>query len=149
MKTIFGKPRCAVSLVLCVAVAMAAFVPDGQRWCGYVEALANDRMQGRDTGSAEHLQAARYVAAEFEKFGLRPAGEQGFMQPVKFRARKLVESASSLELIRGGKAGGLALGEGAILGVRTDPAESVEAPLVFAGYGLTVPELKYDRCASH
>src|SRR3989442_13886209 len=108
MKTIFGKPRCGVSLVLSAAVAMAAVlaaaVPDGQRWWGYVEALANDRMQGRDTGSAEHLQAARYVAAELEKFGLRPAGEQGFMQAVKFRARKLVENGSSLELIRNGKA---------------------------------------------
>src|SRR5438552_3481013 len=124
MKTIFGKPRCGASRVLCaaaaVAASLAASAPDGQRWWGYVEALANDRMQGRNTGSAEHLQAARYVAAEFEKFGLRPAGEQGFMQPVRFKARKLVESGSSLELIRNGRAERLALGEDAILGVRTD-----------------------------
>ena len=32
-------------------------------------------------------------------------------------------------------------------GLRTDPAESVEAPLVFAGYGLVVPEMKFDDLA--
>jgi hypothetical protein len=125
----------------------AAAVPDGQRWWHYVEALANDQMQGRNTGSPEHLKAALYVAAEFEKSGLKPAGEHGFIQPVKFKARKLVEIGSTLELIRDGKAERLALGEDAIIGVRTDPADSVEAPLVFAGYGLTVPEMKYDDFA--
>src|ERR1700731_1390606 len=99
----------------------AATVPDGARWWQYVEALANDQMQGRNTGSAEHLRAAQYVAAEFEKSGLKPAGEHGFIQPVKFKARKLVESGSSLELIRDGKAERLALGEDAFIGVRTDP----------------------------
>jgi hypothetical protein len=72
---------------------------------------------------------------------------QGFLQPVKFKSRKLVESGCSLELIRAGKADHLALGEDAIIGVRVDPADAVEAPLVFAGYGLTVPESKYDDFA--
>jgi len=135
-------------LILTLAAGLfAAAVPDGARWWRYVEALANDQMQGRNTGSAEHLKAALYVAAEFEKSGLKPAGEHGFIQPVKFKARKLVESGSSLELVRDGKAERLALGEDAIIGVRTDPADSVEAPLVFAGYGLTVPEMNYDDFA--
>jgi hypothetical protein len=136
--------------VFCITLAAALFaaaVPDGERWWRYVEALANDQMQGRNTGSPEHLKAAQYVAAGFEKSGLKPAGEHGYIQPVKFKARKLVESGSSLELVRDGKAERLALGEDAIIGVRTDPADSVEAPLFFAGYGLTVPETKFDDFA--
>ncbi|HXB75203.1 MAG TPA: M28 family metallopeptidase [Candidatus Acidoferrales bacterium] len=134
------------------AAPLAATVPDGKRWWSFVEALANDEMQGRNTGSPEHLKAAQYVAAEFARLGLKPAGVQangmqGFIQPVKFKGRKLVESGCSLELIRGGKAERLVLGEDAMIGVRVDPAESVEAPLVFAGYGLTVPESKYDDFA--
>jgi hypothetical protein len=91
--------------VLCVALAVvaaalyAAAVPDGKRWWSYVEALANDDMQGRNTGSPEHLKAAEYVAAEFARLNMKPAGEQGFIQPVKFKSRKLVESGCSLELI--------------------------------------------------
>jgi Zn-dependent M28 family amino/carboxypeptidase len=140
--------------VLCVALAVmaaaalyAAAVPDGKRWWSYVEALANDDMKGRNTGSPEHRKAAEYVAAEFARLNIKPAGEQGFIQPVKFKSRKLVESGCSLELIRSGKAERLTLGEDAIIGVRVDPAESVEARLVFAGYGLVVPEAKFDDFA--
>jgi hypothetical protein len=104
-------------------------------------------MKGRNTGSPEHLKAAQYVAAEFARLNLKPAGEQGFIQPVKFKSRKLVESGCSLELIRSGKVERLTLGEDAIIGVRVDPAERVEAPLVFAGYGLVVPEAKFDDFA--
>jgi len=129
------------------AALFAAAVPDGKRWWSYVDALANDDMQGRNTGSPEHLKAAQYVAEEYAKSGLKPAGVQGFLQPVKFKSRRLVESGCSLELIRGGKAERLVLGEDAIIGVRVDPAESVEAPLAFAGYGLVVPEAKFDDFA--
>ena len=53
-----------------------------RRWWSHVTALANDGMEGRDTGSAGHGRAARYVAAEFERAGLKPAGEKGYYQPV-------------------------------------------------------------------
>ena len=140
--------KCVVALVLSAALVLpAAMPPDGKRWWSYVEALANDQMKGRDTGSPEHLKAAQYVADHFQKAGLTPAGTQGFLQPVKFEAWKIVEPESSVELIRGGKAERLALGEDAFIGRGTPPAEFVQAPLVFVGYGLTVPEMKYDDFA--
>jgi hypothetical protein len=143
MKRIFSLALAAMA----GAALFSATAPDGKRWWSYVEALANDDMQGRNTGSPEHLKAAQYVAGEFARSGLKPAGVQGFIQPVKFKARKLVESGCSLELVRGGKAERLVLGEDAMIGVRVDPADSVEAPLVFAGYGLVVPESKFDDFA--
>jgi hypothetical protein len=137
-----------VALVFSTAVALlAASAPDGKLWWSYVEALANDQMKGRDTGSPEHLKAAQYVAAQFERDGLSPAGTQGFLQPVKFNAWKILERDCSIDLIRGGKIEPLALGEDAFIARGVIPAESVEAPLVFAGYGLTVPEMNYDDFA--
>jgi Zn-dependent M28 family amino/carboxypeptidase len=144
-----------VSLAAAVAFAaltFAASAPDGKRWWSYVEALANDQMRGRLTGSPEHRKAAEYVAQQFQKAGLKPAGsnpndKDGFLQPVKFHAWKLVEPESSLELIRNGRPERLTLGEDAIIARGSPPAPSVEAPLVFAGYGLTVPEMKFDDFA--
>ena len=42
----------------------------GARWWSHVEALANDGMEGRNTGSPAHKRAADYVAAQFKKAGL-------------------------------------------------------------------------------
>jgi hypothetical protein len=84
------------------------------------------------------------VAREFEKAGLKPAGTNGYLQPVKFKSKEIDESHSKLTLI--GKDGEtpLELGPDAIISLRVDPAPSVEADLVFAGYGLTIPEAGYD-----
>src|SRR5580700_7613086 len=102
--------RGALVLVLSAALLFAAAPPDGKRWWSYVEALANDQMKGRDTGSPEHLKAAQYVAAQFQQDGLTAAGTQGFLQPVKFKAWKIVEPGSSIDLIRGAKIEPLVLG---------------------------------------
>ena len=132
---------------LCAASLTAAADASGKRWWSHVEALANDAMKGRQTGSPEHRKAAEYVAAQFEKAGLKPAGVNGYLQPVTFDVRKIVESKSSLELVRNGRAERLTLGEDAFITLRVDPAPSVDAPLVFAGYGLTVPENHFDDLA--
>jgi len=141
--------KAVVALIFSIAIALlfAAEPPDGKRWWSYVEALANDQMRGRDTGSPEHLKAAQYIAEHFQKAGLTAAGAQGFLQPVKFTAWKIVEPECGIELIRGGTAERLALGDDAYITRGVEPAEFVEAPLVFAGYGLTVPEMNYDDFA--
>jgi len=41
----------------------------------------------------------------------------------------------------------LTLGEDALIGMRVEPQERLSAPLVFAGYGLSVPEMHYDDLA--
>ena len=60
----------------------AVDVPDGQRWWSHVSVLADDKLEGRNTGSAGHRKAAEYVAAEFAQLGLKPAGTDGYLQPV-------------------------------------------------------------------
>src|SRR5262249_44696412 len=103
-------------------------------------ALANDGMEGRNTGTPAHKRAAQYVADQFRKSGLEPAGTNGYLQPVEFKTRRIVEAQSSLALVRNGKTEPLVLGEDANISMRADPVPSIEVPLVFVGYGLNIPE---------
>ena len=45
-----------------------------------VRFLADDRLEGRRAGTASEQCAGDYIAREFERIGLRPAGEQGYFQ---------------------------------------------------------------------
>jgi Zn-dependent M28 family amino/carboxypeptidase len=116
-------------------------------WWAHVAFLATDEMRGRETGSPEHRKAANYVADQLAKAGVQPAGTNGFLQPVTFRSRKIDESKSSLTLVRRGKELPVGLGDEATFGMRIDPAPKVEAPLVFAGHGLVIPEVDHDDFA--
>ncbi len=118
----------------------------GARWWAHIEYLASDALEGRGTGTAGYQKAADYVAAQFKKQGLAPAGTTGYFQKVDFDVRELERSKSSVALVRGGKAEPLDLAEDVRLGVGGDPAD-VDAPAVFVGYGFAVPELKYNDFA--
>jgi len=147
----------AAAVASCTAPPPAASGGGGQaaapandaaaRWFAHVEFLADDDMRGRETGSPEHRKAADYVADQFERAGLEPAGIAGYMQPVTFRSRRIDESKSSLALVRRGKEAPVVLGDEATFSMRIDAAPQVEAPLVFAGHGLVIPELNHDDFA--
>ncbi len=118
-----------------------------QRWWSHVQFLADDKLRGRETGSAGHRRAVSYIADTFKRAGLKPAGGISYLQPVAFRARKVMEEGCSLAILRDGKAEPLILGDEAVLSMRIEHAPRIEAPLVFAGYGMTVPEMNYDDLA--
>ena len=118
--------------------------PEARRWWEHVAYLSDDRLEGRGTGSEGYRRAARYVEARYRNAGLEPIGTGGYFQPVAFHARKIRESESSAALVRDGKSDLLAPGADYLFSLRSDPAESAEAPLVFVGYGLSVPEAGHD-----
>jgi Zn-dependent M28 family amino/carboxypeptidase len=131
-----------------IATLVRAADDTATRWWSHVEALANDGMEGRNTGSPGHKRAAEYVAAQFQKSALEPlAADGGFIQPVKFNTRRIDESKSSLVLATNGADQQLTLGEDANLSMRVDPAATIDAPLVFVGYGLKIPERGIDDFA--
>src|ERR1700687_515557 len=68
---------------------------DGQSWWAHVKFLADDNLEGRETGSEGLRKAESYVVDQFSKAGLQPAGIDGFYQPVKFVSREIVEKDSS------------------------------------------------------
>ena len=118
---------------------------DGQSWWAHVKFLADDNLEGRETGSEGLRKAESYAVDQFSKAGLQPAGTNGFYQPVKFISRQIVEKDSSAALVVSGKAQPLTLGDDAYFSTRADlSSEEITAPLVFAGYGLKIPEKNYD-----
>ena len=128
------------------ALYAADFVAEGDRWWAHIQFLADDKLQGRDTGSDGYREAAKYVAGKMETFGLKPAGTSGYLQPVKFETRQLVDEESSIAIVREGGEEVLERLD-ATQSSRADLAPMVEAPMVFVGYGLRVPEAKYDDLA--
>src|SRR4051794_8716889 len=111
-----GKTAAFLSLTLAAATASGAEKPDGARWWGQVKVLADDAMEGRDTGSEGHRKAAAYVAAEFAKAGLKPAGTDGYLQPVKLKSKRIDEPNSRLTLVgKDGKEVPVALGTDAVI----------------------------------
>jgi hypothetical protein len=129
-------------------VAKPDFAREGDRWWSHIQVLADDNMEGRNTGSPAHLRAAQFVAGEFQRAGLKPAGTKGYLQPVKFKVTQIIEDQSSLAIVSAdGKVTPLKLGEDANLSVRPGLAEKIEAEAVFCGYGLSIPENHFDDFA--
>ena len=118
---------------------------DGKAWWAHVQKLADPSMNGRLTGSDDYLRAAAYVVDQFKAYGLTPAGvDGGYYQPVHFDVQRVIASKSSMSLVADGKVTPLVLGVDAILGSRSAQVGKVDAPLVFIGYGLHLPESQYD-----
>ncbi|MFL6261707.1 MAG: M28 family metallopeptidase [Thermoanaerobaculia bacterium] len=141
----------AATLTLATGLLAAPPTPghfDGKTWWKHVQVLADDNMEGRETGSPGLRKAQGYIVAQLTKAGLEPAGVNGFYQPVQFVQREIDESGSSAALVRDGKPEPLNLGEDAFFSTRADLApEEITAPLVFTGYGLRVPEKGFDDFA--
>lgn len=106
--------------------------------------LADDLLEGRRTATRGYDIAARYVAARFEELGLEPAGTAGsWFQPVPMQQMTTLGEESSLTLHRDGREIELEFGPDFV--VRAQKEETTfSAPVVFAGFGVTAPELGYD-----
>lgn len=120
---------------------------DGKRWWSHVQFLADDSLEGRETGTPGYRKAANYVAAGFQRNDLQPAGTSAYFQKVKLRSRKIVEERSEVALFRDGHREPLKLGDEVIIALRSEPPRKLRTGLVFAGYGLRVPEKRYDDFA--
>lgn len=119
--------------------------PEAAAWWAQTTALAGDSMEGRDTGTDAYERAAKYVADQFTASGLKPAGDNGsFFQRVPMHQVDLDLAHSSIEigyLGRGHTLEPLHLVEEVTLLPRRRLATSLDAPMVFLGYGLPLPQL--------
>ncbi|PYX01500.1 MAG: peptidase M28, partial [Acidobacteria bacterium] len=110
---------------------------DGKTWWSHVKILADDKMEGRETGSEGLRKAEQYIVQQLTEAGLEPAGTNGYYQPVKFISRQIIEKESTAALVRNGAEEPLSLSEDAYFSTRVDLSpDEVKAPLVFVGYGL-------------
>lgn len=118
--------------------------PRVDAWWKHVEAIASDANEGRLAGSPGFDRAADYVVAQLKSYGLKPAGTNGYFQPVELMEQRFDQEASTAVLKR--PSGDIVLSVPQDLYYRGSgpmPA-SIEAPLVFAGYGLSIPEAGHD-----
>lgn len=106
--------------------------------------LASDSLQGRRAGTIFEEKAARFLAGELEKHGIRPFADSGYVQTFEVSLTRgydttltrawLITSRETLELQPGKDFVPLSFsssGEG-------------EFPLQFAGYGITTKKYRYD-----
>ena len=130
--------------------ALAQTPSRATQWWNDVADIASDANEGRGTGSAGHLRAAAYVERRFRALRLTPAGEQGgFRQNVPLEEQTIDYNASRAQWIRAdGTSSSIPLGEEMILAAWGAPRPAaVDAPLVFLGYGLHLPERGHDDFA--
>ncbi len=121
---------------------------DGNSWWAHVKFLADDSLEGRDTGSEGLRKAEAYAVEQLQKAGLEPAGANGFYQPVRFNQYEVDEAKSSLALVANGQAKTLSFAYDAFISSRaTRNSTTISAPLVFIGYGLKIPEQNLDELA--
>jgi len=123
--------------------------PAAKQWWTDVSFIASDANEGRQTGSAGYMRAADYVIARMKAEGLAPAGEKGFLQQVTFESQVVDQNASRATLVNAdGSQAPLKVGDALLIspGGEARP-QSVDAPLVFVGYGLGLPKQGYDDFA--
>ena len=124
--------------------AMAAIRPEAIR--ADIRFLADDLLEGRETGSRGYEIAAKFVASDFEGTGLQPAGDKGtYFQTVPLRSGRPDEEKTSLVLVRGGKEETLAFRQDYVTEIDPGrPDTAVEAPVVYVGFGVTARDQGYD-----
>jgi hypothetical protein len=132
--------RAALALLLAAAPVARAAPPvikdaDTRAWWAITSHLSSDAMEGRDTGSPGHARAARWVAERFAAAGLKPAGTDGYLQPVRLHEVKVETEGTRFSVWYGDRA------EAALVflhEISVRPAEALPAtlvaPLAFRGY---------------
>lgn len=136
-----------------IATAEGTIRSDALR--AHIRFLSDSMLEGRAPDSLGYQIAARYVAAQLEAMGLRPAGVgDTWFQQVPLRKAVLDTSKSSMALLAE-RSGAQPAGEQAFVDGRdyvlpgdvTHAQYTLEAPVVFVGFGVTAPEENYDDYA--
>lgn len=126
---------------------MNAIRPDAIR--AHMRFLSDSLLQGRDPGTLGYRTAALYVATQLEALGLHPAGVNGtWYQTVPLRKSVADDPRSSLVLVtKSGEQTLVSLKDYVLSGDLSRTDSSVEAPVVFVGFGVTAKERDYDDYA--
>ncbi|MFQ5989385.1 MAG: M28 family peptidase [Candidatus Methylomirabilales bacterium] len=114
-----------------------------------VRILASPAMTGRGVGTPGIDRAADHLAREFQAAGLNPGGTEGYQQSLSVITAVRVGRKTKMQLISGGpdQERSTALSEQLFTPFGFSEDGAVEAEVVFAGYGITAPELQYDDYA--
>ena len=112
----------------------------------HVEFLASDKLEGRRAGTPAEAEAAKYIAKEFRSYGLEPAAKN-FLQPFTFVSSVKLGSKNSFQIKTASGARQLKVGE-EFMPLAFSSSDPASGQVVFAGYGISAPELQYDNYAN-
>ena len=114
-----------------------------------VRTLADDAMQGRETGTPGFERAADVVVARFRALGLQPAGDDGgYSQRVPLLKATRIADGARLQVVRRDRTITLRFRDHFLSEPNVDvPDGSVRAPAVFVGQGVSAPDLGHDDFA--
>ena len=137
------------------ALALATFLPPGwaaaesgrfsaQEFLEPIKFLASDQLKGRGDGTKELDKAANYIADHFRKFGLKPAGDKGtYLQHFTLTVGAKLGRNNRAAYKQGNTVDNLKV-QRTFIPLSFSANSAIEAPLAFAGYGITAPEYHYD-----
>jgi Peptidase family M28/PDZ domain/PA domain len=127
----------SVFVVAIATAALSAQAPTRTRT--QVETLAADKFEGRLAGSEGERLAADYIAGELTRLGAKPLpGGSDFLQPFDFTAGTK-DAGSTLSVAKGGVPRAFTT-TADVQALSFSDSSEVSGPVVFAGYGLVVPE---------
>ena len=136
--------------VLFVASSFAQAQTVAPRTKAHVEFLASDRLEGREAGSPGERLAGDYIAAQLARFGAKPLpGRADMFVPFEFTAGSR-DGGSQVSISRGG-AQNVVSGSRTVSALSFSDDAEVTGEVVFAGYGIVVPESQnfgYDSYAT-
>lgn len=136
----------ALSLLLSACAAGARAPPekdaDVARARAEVGWLADAAREGRGVGTRGGDEAARWIAARFDEAGLAPAYGDGYLQWLEAPYRATLKGGNALQL---GSAALVLEQDWIPFGFSDDG--TVEAEVVWAGHGITAPDLGHDDYA--
>jgi Zn-dependent M28 family amino/carboxypeptidase len=115
---------------------------DGKVLRAHLGFLADDALEGRAPGTRGGELAAKYIASQFARLGLEPAGDSGtYFQRVPIIALTPQPSLA----VAGGAATPLAWKDDYVMwSMRNDSTVRATADAVFVGYGIVAPELGWN-----
>ena len=109
-----------------------------------IKFLSSDQLKGRGDGTKELDLAGDYIADHFRNFGLKPGGDNGkYLQHFDLVVGAKL-GRKNVVVYRQGEHSEKLNVEEAFVPLSFSASASIEAPLVFAGYGITAPEYHYD-----
>src|SRR5262245_3753627 len=141
-----------VVLALGAPQSIPAAAPAASSTRAHVTALAAKEMAGRLTGSEGEQRAGDYIIAQLKAMGASPLPGRDYRQAFEFTAGAR-DGGSSLTVASSGPGGRSATyaARSQVQALSISDNGTISAPLVFAGYGITVPEgqgLEYDSYAA-
>ncbi len=122
--------------------ARVAAAVSGRAIRAHIDFLADDLLEGRGAGTRGGEIAAAYIAAQFARLGLEPAGDSGsYLHRVP-----VISLTPEPELAIGGRR--LAYRDDYVLwSMRDEPEVMLSGDLVFVGHGIVAPEWKWNDYA--